>query len=156
MDSGYIMQYIKPDKLCSKQKPGMTSWTQSAKSQCSRFRSVELGTVVHAAGLPKFLKWRSIFICQWLWIWYFCQILRLSTCFALFLKVSSDTQPVTIARKGTECSTYQQWNRTPGSEVWTNQSQARTNPATIEVPGASPNWDSPSLLQPYLSCVISL
>ena len=68
-DSGYIMLYKEPDKSRSKWKPGMTSRTWSANSQKSSFRSEESGMVVQTAQLPKFLMWKSLFICHWLW-WY--------------------------------------------------------------------------------------
>lgn len=121
VDISKIMQYLKPNKSCGKRKVGMTSRTQSANLQRSDFSCTESGMEVHMVGLPKFLLWKSFFICHWL-CWYFCRFMakHMST---VFSQVSSMIASlcVKIIGKGSEFSSNQHWNRTSRSYFWTSQ-----------------------------------
>lgn len=102
-------------------KPGH-DWVKYGQQTPSSPKS---GREVHAAGLPKFLPWRSLFVCHWLWQYFFYQISQPSTCShssaEWMMLWHSFSKPVKLAGKGSDCSTSQYWKRNSGIDCSSNQ-----------------------------------
>ena len=79
------MQHTEPDKSRGTQKSGTMSRKQLTNLQKSGFSCLEL---VYAAELAKFLLWKSLFICHWLW-WLFLSDFVTQHQFTTFSQVSS-------------------------------------------------------------------